>query len=348
MARSVLKSSATRRTHAVLIGRLFMHKLNKKLVTLLGALLVLALGSIANAAFLGTQNGFYPITGNNTVLAGAAMARSTNWPMRIARLGTDKNVYVIGQRPDGSWDSWTNLGGPIKGAPAAGYWRSEEMLIVGLGNDGAYYYRKQTGSNTQTMSAGWGPWTSLGGAFATAPAVTGYGNGRYFVCGVATNGALRCGFLTSNGFQGFKTLGMPTASGKTVLAIYSPCAYVTMLGSIELYMIGSDKKMYHATWLESYDAWTVWDDLGGQFSGSPSAAGWASDDYVVIGVGTDLALWRKRFMGANNIYGGPWDSLGAGTVMNGTGVAAMMHGDKSYDVIVEGTNGGLFWNYYHE
>jgi hypothetical protein len=322
-----------------------MRSYTKRLSTIVLAFSLLGASSAAYAAFIGVQNGWFPITATNSLGSSAAAYAlgGAKRPLRLFYLGADGYLRITGQRADGSWDGTYNLGGPFVSAPAAAHWTANDQIVVARFGDQALWYRKFIPGTYSNVGQGWGPWTSLGGRFVSAPAVTGKGAGRYFVCGVGTDAHVSCGHLNANGFTGWTRFEGPTVSGKELTTLYSPAVTATSASHMELIMIGSNKRLYKKTWSDSWGAWTVWDDLGGQFAGSPAFAYWASDDVVAVGIGTDRQLWRKRFID-DNWEGTPWELIPGGTILAGSGLAAVSRANYQYDVFAEGTNYGLFWN----
>lgn len=322
---------------------------NKTLSTLMAAFALLLAGSVARATFSGTQNGWFPITPTNSVSASAALYSlgSAGRPLRVFALRPDNNIWIDGQNSDGSWQTWYSLGGPVKSAPAAASWSVNDQLMVAQANDNAFWYRKFAPGTYSNVGQGWGAWTSLGGAFISAPTVTAKGSGKFFICGLGTDSRIWCGYLNTGGFTGWQRQAMPTAGGKEVLAIYSPAVGTVTSNMLELFMVGSNKHMYHTTYEDAWGGWATWDDLGGQFIGAPAYAAWASNDMVVLGTGTNNTVYRKRFTGSNYL-GGPWDNLPGGTILSGSGLTATSRGTGEYEVVAEGTNYGLFLNIYNE
>ena len=325
-----------------------MQMLSKKLLAVMSVFVLLAVGSVAHATFLGTQSGWYPITGNNSVNASGSMIEvGTQRLIRIARIGADNHLWLTGQKADNTWESWYDLGGPIKLAPSVREASNGDQIVIALGNDSALWYRRRPAGTYANVGQGWGAWTSLGGTFRTAPAITARTNGRFFLCGLGTDSRIWGATLSTTAFTGWQRMTMPVSNGSEVLAIYSPAVGSLLLTTLELFMVGTNKRMYHSTWNDTWNGWTVWDDLGGQFSGSPATTGWASDDFVVVGIGTDLAVWRKRFTGSNYL-GGPWDKIAGGTLLSGSGLSAISRNNEEYEILGEGQNYGLFYNLIHE
>lgn len=322
--------------------------LSIKLKALLSAVLLLAVASVAHAAFYGTQVGWFPITGNNSVNASGALyaLSSGNQALRVFRLGTDNNIWITGHKADGSWDGWYNLGGPFNAAPAAASWSDSDQIVVGRFTNNAFYYRKYVPGTYANVGGGWGSaWIALGGSFRSAPTVTGNGAGKFYICGIGNDSHVWCGTLNGSTFHGFSRFEAPMSGGNEVTAIHTPAVMALATNYIQLAMVGSNKHMYVKSLLGGN--WTVWEDMGGQFIGSPAFAGWASDDYVLVGIGTNQQVYRKRFTG-NNWEGTTWDLLAGGTLLSGSGLAAVSRDPFQYHVVGEGTNYGLFINTYTE
>jgi hypothetical protein len=139
----------------------------------------------------------------------------------------------------------------------------------------------------------------------------------------------------------------PRAGGKDLSALFTPAACSPGETIVHVAVVGSDKQMYVASYLDARAQWSAWEHLEGQFAGSPAFASWASDDYVLLGLGTNQQLWRKHFVGGS-IFGTAWENIPGGTLLAGSGLTAMSRSFEHYEVIAEGANHGLFLNGYAE
>lgn len=122
---------------------------------------------------------------------------------------------------DGSqWADLESLGKPssdvgLAGTVAATSWSSNRIDVVGLGTDGAYYYKYWDGSQWQPSVT---DFNSKGGNFSSSPAVVSWGENRLDIFGVGTDSQLKHLTWYGNGWYpseaAFETLGGPLEAFK--------------------------------------------------------------------------------------------------------------------------------------
>jgi len=172
-----------------------------------------------------------------------AVARAADGTVSVVARGGDAGAWLRERAPNGQWGAWQGLGGLFTSSLSATSTPGGGLVVAGIGRDGAVWLRNRAGAWTAWRSAGglatsepalsatvdgsgvailirggdnaiWlrvgdaagnvtAPWSTLGGLFISATAITpnggglevyGYGtSGRLFV-NVASNGAAATGW----------------------------------------------------------------------------------------------------------------------------------------------------------
>jgi serine protease AprX len=178
---------------------------------------------------------------------------------------------------------------------------------------------------------GWSDWENLGGIWLSAPAAS---NGQVFAIG--TDSALyRKVFDNSWTDTNWEYLGgtlsplTPGAFGPGIWGIAS---------SVEVYAIGTDTNLYHAT--ASTSGLSNWESLGGNWT--HGAAAIARECFTVD---TNSRLYHRYYSRQSRDPGGPevpgwddWDDLG-GTLVSSP--AAVSWSAARHDVLALGLDGAI-------
>jgi glucose/arabinose dehydrogenase len=168
----------------------------------------------------------------------------------------------------GAYRAWEDLGGELTSAPSA----------VSLGTGTIDVLARTTGdvlSRKRWNGSGWSAWTEVGGLLSAAPAASAdSGAGTITVLVRGTNSLIYRTVLTATGVsEGFVNLGRRTWSGLGVAQGHQP-VLTSRNGQTPVVIQG-----------------TFATAIGGRLSGAPAVTSRSSTSYVVLGRGTDGALY---------------------------------------------------------
>lgn len=228
------------------------------------------------------------------------------------------------------------------GTPAICYDQSgENFFIFARGSDGALWYEVY---NFGTSS--WSGPTSLGGKLTSDPSVISEEWGNFIQVAVrGTDGGLWWNSYSDGSWGGWLTTAVhgKMLEGTGPSSVRSPDLSGSNCG-YEWFVTGTD----HALW-----GWNlcggVWQNLGGYLTSSPAAAAPTSSSgfYTTANVfvrGGDGAVWVRGYDSHNGGAWSGWQKVG-GQLASGTAPAAYSYGSR-YDILVTGTNGGMWHNWY--
>lgn len=228
--------------------------------------------------------------------------------------GTDDRVYYTNQAAGGgAFSGFTAIPGTIASAPTAVTWGGSRVDLFAKGNNGHLLHTYSTGGayhawedvggeltsapsaaslSTGTIDivarttgdvlsrirwdgSGWTPWTKVGGVLSAAPAASADRTaGTVSVVVRGTNGQLFRVVLSATGVaRGFTNLGRLTWSGPAVAQGPQP---------VMVSRNGQTPVIIQATFVTA---------IGGLLSGAPAVTSRSSTSYVVLGRGTDNALY---------------------------------------------------------
>ena len=136
---------------------------------------------------------------------------------------------------------------------------------------------------------GWSGWESLGGALASAPAVTSWAPGRLDVFARGPAGDLLHRYY-ENGWHGWESLSATGSIGS------SPTASSWAPGRVDVFAArAGDGHLIHRAFSTQWGAWSEWEDLGGALVGAPAATSPAPTRIDVVVRGTDDAMHHKAY-----------------------------------------------------
>jgi alpha-galactosidase len=231
----------------------------------------------------GTKTGTASTADPAIVADGAALTAFTR--------GANGSLLAQGGR-DGAWGGpVTDLGGPtqgrFQGQPAAYGSAGGRIDVFVRGLDGAAYRRSFAGGQ-------WGPWQSLGGSLADAPAVAFTGPDQWTLFATGTDGSV----VTRGAHTGWTSIGAPSG-----LAVYGrPSAVADSAGLIHVAVRTADD----AIWTRVRDAagtWSDWTSLGGTISGSPTLVA-TGTTVQLLARASDYTLWRRTYDATAGSWGG--------------------------------------------
>ena len=168
----------------------------------------------------------------------------------------------------GAYRAWEDLGGQLTSAPSAASLTTGTIDIVARTTGDVMSRKRWDGSH-------WTAWTTVGGLLSAAPAASAdRGNGTVTVLVRGTSGQIYRTVLSATGVtQGFTNLGRQTWSGPATAQGPQPVT-LSRNGQTPVVIQGS-----FAT------------AIGGLLSGAPAVAMRSSTSYIVLGRGTNGALY---------------------------------------------------------
>jgi subtilisin family serine protease len=196
------------------------------------------------------------VLGGQVLDAPASATRSGR--LEVMARGTDGRVWSTSRRSDGSWRSWSSLGGAVSSRPATAATSSGRIDVVARGADGALWLR------TSTAPGSWSAWRSLGGSVlaGTAPAVVRTTSTRMEVLVVGADRQVWRRTLSGGTWGSWRALGGQTASD---VSAASPSS-----GTFTLVVKGGDG----AVWTRTVTSVSAggWSSLGGAPAAAPTVA----------------------------------------------------------------------------
>jgi hypothetical protein len=197
---------------------------------------------------------------------------------------------------DGSADwkpsrtGYESLGGNFQGSLQAFSWGANRLDVFGVGTDGNLYHKVWDGSTwTPPRTAGW---TQIGGSIVGTPAVTSWGANRLDVFWTDSDAILHHKALNGPGADNWVPSGTDSENfGGGIVG--SPAAVSTAPNTIDVFIIGTDTKLYHKNWNGSvWSPTTGFEGRGGAFVASPTVASWGPGRLDVFAPGTDYQVYH--------------------------------------------------------
>ncbi|MET0601521.1 MAG: hypothetical protein ABW167_05980 [Baekduia sp.] len=184
----------------------------------------------------------------------------------------------------------------------------------------------------------WSPWANLGGILTSPPVVVSSDPGRLDVFARSDDASVvTISYVAGTGWSGWSSLG-GIISSKVDAVSWGP-------GRIDVAVRGGGNAIYH-TWKQGSGSWAPWSSFGGVFTSTPSLVARVPNELVVSAVGTDGALWARKW--ANNTWT-DWQSLGGvltsapvSTVSRRLGHVGFVHGH----IFARGTDNAAWAKYY--
>jgi hypothetical protein len=182
-------------------------------------------------------------------------------------------------------------------AIAAASWGANRLDVFARGTATDMLHIAWTGDS---WSPGASSWESLGGEFASPPAVASWGPGRLDVFAVGTNGQMLHKAWDGTAWQpatnweplSIEYSGLAQFSGPPAVASWGP-------GRLDIFAVQLTGQMYHKAWDGS--AWAPaglgWEPMGGEFASPPTVVSWGPNRLDIFGVGTDGQLLYKNWDG---------------------------------------------------
>lgn len=212
------------------------------------------------------------------------------------------------------------LGGLVRGAPAVVRRPSGALEVYVRGGDDQLHVRRRP------QGGAWTPWTALGGVITGPPGVSLFGGDDVHVFVRGGDEALHHRWSPSPGvYSVWERLGGRIAAGT------GPSAVTPAPGRLDVVVQGADGAGYS----QSYAGrWNDFVALGGALRGSPAVAAPGGTTLMVVRGTDDKPYTRTVATG--------WAPLGGALV--GSPVVASAPGSTRLDLLVTGSDGGLYAN----
>jgi len=255
--------------------------------------------------------------GNLLFTSPPAVIRNRERRLELFIAGSDGHISHIWQpTPNGAWSNWWVHDGPpngVQGAPAVGINQDGrlEVFVVERGSHWLYSQPQTAPSN------GWAPnWFNFGAPpnvrLASSPAVGANADGRLEVFVVGSDGLLwkKDQTAPNNGWSDWLPHGAPSNG---VRWNNSPVVTSNADGRLELFMVGTDRQLWHEWQTAPNSGWSRWESLGSPPAGlsgfgapalgSNAAIGWATGGVrgrrgrLLVAPVADRAEWRLGGLG---------------------------------------------------
>ncbi|WP_229397947.1 LamG-like jellyroll fold domain-containing protein [Micromonospora okii] len=289
---------------------------------------------------IGDRSGFI---GSPTALKGA------NGTIVLYARGIDNQVYGIGQPSVGAaFTTWRAIG---TSPPAAGF-ASDPSAVLTSANTIGLYTRAADGwiwGTAQTaVGSSFGPWVRIGtgGAGITGrPTVIKAANGAVVIYARAGNGKIRGVNQSSAGaaFGAWVTFGTGEPTGGFA---GNPAALLGANGTLVLYVVGTDGKLYGAGQPSAGAPFGTWAAMGtGQptFVGDPAVLLTSNDKIVLYGRGTDGKIWGTQQATVGGGFG-TWNIMSSGQPAEGfdSDPTALLNGNNAITLLGRSTEGRIY------
>jgi hypothetical protein len=233
--------------------------------------------------------------------------------------GTDNALWHRWSE-SGQWSAWESLGGDLRSAPGAVASSNGHMEVAVRGTDDAVWHRWYS-------DGVWSAWDSFGGVATSAPALAATSFNHFDLLVKGTDDRLWGRRWTGDRWNPWYQVvsqqftSAPAASSST--------------GQAVAVARGTDR----AGWVLATDAsnmnWLNPVSIGGDLRDDPAIA-WRPTSKAVFARGTDDQLWMWHY---NDSDAPGWHPLGG--VLT-AGPAAVWEGPVTLDVVVRGTDNGLW------
>ncbi|WP_240670173.1 glycoside hydrolase family 27 protein [Actinoplanes solisilvae] len=191
---------------------------------------------------------------------------------RVFARGTDG---VVRENVNGTWSS---LGRPITGQPAAYASAGGRVDLFVRGIEGKVWHRALTDSR-------WGAWSDLGGPVADSPSVAFTSPTEWTVFARGTDGLVRAKSRTG----AWTSIGGPNGRGVRG----RPSAAVDASGAVHVTVRHRTDEIWER--VSTNGVWSDWQNLGGTLNGSPTLLATEGRVYL-FAVAADNRLWQRNFV----------------------------------------------------
>jgi hypothetical protein len=260
--------------------------------------------------------------------------------MDIFVVGSDRAMYHRYSN-GGDWqpiDHWENLGGAFayNSSPTAVTWAPHRIDIFAQGKYNHILHKAWDGNSWLPSQTG--EWEDLGGNIRayTSPTAVSWGRQRadIFVVGIEGDiyhkamemkkrsspghgpGDLDYYYMdwypSKNGWESLagKIYEEELESSAARLAVTSPAAVSWGPNKIDVFVVGTDKGVYHKAW-DGHDWWPSrtgnWHPLGGKCRSTPAAVSWGPNRIDLFAVGSDRSAYHKYWNGRDWQPSSDWE-----------------------------------------
>ncbi len=233
------------------------------------------------------------------------------------------------------WEEWERVGGYLVSAPSAFSQRANSI--------DTFVRRSDNGIVRRSLDDGtWGDWGILGGPFTSAPAAVSLGPNRIDLFALGMNRAIyqktwEGGAYGVGVWGNWEKVDGGGHRWMYGVAVSSETASTASPGSLDLFAIGTDRRLYQQSWNAS-GGWSGWRDLGGTFISAPAAVSWGPGRTDVFGIGGGSAVYHGWRDGTNWHV---WEDLGGGVLMS-YGVGVSSWGANRLDLFATGADSHVY------
>jgi hypothetical protein len=182
--------------------------------------------------------------------------------------------------------------------PGAASPEAERYDVFQRGSNGSLMY-----GTWQKAGVGSPTWTNLGGVIKGGPDALSFVHRHVEVFARGTDNNLYHRWLAGGNWVAWDALGGPVDSDPAAVASFD---------MVHFFVRGTGNNILHRFWVSGEPFWRPgWEDLGGQWKGSPDAASITRGHWEVFTRGLDDAIWHNYFV--NGRWSG-WRSLGKPSV----------------------------------
>ena len=241
---------------------------------------------------------------------------------------SDNSSIYLRSYSNGAWSAWMNLPGGTTTEPACAVMNGTLHLLVRGLDYGLYYDSLNLGSGI------WSGWKPLNGTLLSSPALAASpGLNRLDVVVQGASGAISHRALINGVWS--QSWDPAPAGGSTadIPAISSDGL------SLHLVVRGADNGLWYSALNFTTSVWSSWVSLGGTTGVKPSLATDSTGAVHLFVVGVYGRIFDKT-LAPGGVWSTSWDDTG-GTTSNPVAVSAQ---GTNIDIMVSGTNGGIWYN----
>lgn len=212
------------------------------------------------------------------------------------------SIYITSNQLELPWES---LGGPAAVAassPAITTWGENRLDIVVRAQDDRIYH-KACSASCAGRSGSWSDWLALAGATVRGkPVIVARGPGLLDVFAHGTDGRIWTIAYAMGSWGAWSALpvSVPLFWDETCPDCSSPAASARTSATLDLFVRGSDNRLWSATW-SAADGWAEFVPRGGSLASSPATSSTLRDAGQA-----DVVVIMAEDHGAKEFYRAPW------------------------------------------
>lgn len=247
----------------------------------------------------GSLSGWSSIAGPTGSGEAPVVGYQADQRIRLFLRGSDNNVWTVIKALNGSWGSWSSLGGNIQGSVTVGYQTNGAIQIFARSSSNTVITCSQSGAN-----GNFGSWSDLGGQCYDDPLITANTDSRFQLFTRSSTNTVQSNFKTTAGAW----FGWSDYGGS---CIGKPQGGQWTNGVIVVFTRTSSNTVHILTQTGPNGGWGSWSDLGGSCFSDP-AVGYNADGRMQIFIQTSAHAVSSNFrntLATNSTWSG-WNSLG--------------------------------------